>query len=221
MSSTPDPYNYRRFDPADYMFDRFTGLAAGEKYVDCELTTLDGTTVHLSDYLDRPIVLETGSVTCPMYAQAVTPMQEFAAQYPEMNFLVLYVREAHPGDRTQAHDAFDDKCYNAQRLRATYGERRTVLIDSVDGHGHQEFGSLPNSIYVIDIDGTVLFRSTWNNTDKLPAILSALRAKRSFDTSDFKPISPNPLWIGGPLAIRDFVKGLPRLLTMHRHAGNL
>ena len=227
MSSTADLYNYRRFDPGDYMFDRFTGLAVGEKYIDCELTTLDGRVVHLSDYLDKPIVLETGSVTCPMYSQAVTHMQEFAAQYPEMNFLVLYVREAHPGDRTQAHADFSSKSNNAQLLRTTYGERRTVLIDSIDGRAHQEFGSLPNSIYVIDVDGAVLFRSTWNNTDKLPAVLSALRAKRNFDTSDFTPISPSPvralkpLWIGGPLAIWDFITGLPKLLTMHRRVGNL
>ena len=227
MSTAAVHYNYRRFDPSDYAFDKFTGLTVGDKYVDCELTTPEGKLVHLSDYLDKPVVLETGSVTCPMYAQAVPPMQEYAAQYPDLNFLVLYVREAHPGDRTHAHETFEKKRYNAQRLRKTYGENRIVVIDSIDGRAHQNFGSLPNSIYVIDIDGMIIFRSAWNNTDKLATVLAALDSKQDVDTSDFKPISPSPLraikplWIGGSLAIWDFVKGLPRLLTMHRRAGNL
>lgn len=227
MSTAAELYNYRRFDPSDYSFDKFTGLGVGDKYVDCELTTLDGKVVHISDYLDKPVVLETGSVTCPMYAQAVPPMQEYAAQYPDMNFLVLYVREAHPGDRTHAHETFDKKRYNAQRLQKTYGENRIVLIDSIDGQAHQSFGSLPNSIYVIDVDGTILFRSAWNNTDKIAAALAAIHSKQNPGASDFKPISPSPvramkpLWIGGSLAIWDFVKGLPKLLTMHRRAGNL
>ena len=220
-------YNYPRFKSSDYDFEHPTGLAVGDQFVDCELTTLDGTPVRLSDYLDKPLVLETGSVTCPMYAQAVPPMQGYAAQYPELNFVVLYVREAHPGDRTRAHGSDDQKRCNAGRLRTEYGERRTVLIDSIDGRAHQIFGNLPNSIYVIDVDGSIVFRSTWNNTKKLGSVLAALQAKQSFDTSDFKPISPSPLralkplWIGGLLALWDFAKGLPRLMTMHRRAGNL
>ncbi|GAB7146552.1 deiodinase-like protein [Mycobacterium riyadhense] len=226
MSRIGKAYNYQRFHSSDYDFEHFTGLSVGDKYVDCELTTVDGRRVHLSDYLDKPIVLETGSVTCPMYAQAVPPMQAYAAKYPGMNFLLLYVREAHPGNRTRAHESSDDKRFDALRLPSVYDEQRTVLIDSMDGHAHHIYGAMPNSIYIIDVDGKIVFRSAWNNTDKLGAVLAALQAKQTFDTSDFKLKTPNPigalkpLWIGGPLALWDFVIGLPRLLIMHRRAGD-
>lgn len=74
-------YNYQHFDPKDYDFIHFKGPKAGEKYVDFKATTLEGKIVSLSDYLDKPIVLDTGSITCPMYALQV--------EYPNVHFLLL------------------------------------------------------------------------------------------------------------------------------------
>lgn len=65
-------YNYQHFNPKDYDFSNFKGPKAGEKFIDFEATTLEGNSVSLSDYLDKPIILETGSITCPMYANTTT-----------------------------------------------------------------------------------------------------------------------------------------------------
>ena len=67
-------YNYQNFNPKDYNFGEFIGPKAGEQFIDFQATTLEGKVVSLSEYLDKPIVLETGSVTCPMYANTTKAM---------------------------------------------------------------------------------------------------------------------------------------------------
>ena len=223
----PQHYNYNRFKASDYNFDHFTGPAVGESFIDVPLYSLDGKQVMLSDYLDKPLVLETGSLTCPMYAKCVSPMQQYAKQYPNMNFVVLYVREAHPGDKVGGQQSLEEKIANAQQTRAAYGEHRTIVVDDLGGEAHQRYGELPNMLYIIGTDGTVRFRSTWNNTEKLTTVLRAIEQEKPFELQDFKPNNPTPLKAlrtlryGGLLAIYDFVKELPRLLTMHQRAGNL
>lgn len=220
-------YNYRNFTPEEYDFSAFSGLAAGERFADAEVYTLEGDRVRLSDFLDKPLVLETGSMTCPMYAQSAGPMQNHAERYRDLNFLVLYVREAHPGERIAAHRMIDEKIAAAGKTASAHGERRKVVVDAVSGDAHKAYGSMPNSIYVIDTDGTILFRSIWNNTDEIEAVLAKVSRRERVVSEDMRPIPPfgvggvKTLFMGGFVAFRDFVVGLPRLLRMHRKAGNL
>lgn len=67
-------YNYKHFNPKDYNFKKFKGPKAGDNYFDFEAKTLGGKTVMLSDFLDKTIVLDTGSIVCPMYANTKEPM---------------------------------------------------------------------------------------------------------------------------------------------------
>ena len=60
-------YNYNTFDAGLYTLDAFIGPKVGEKAVDFTAGTLDGRTVKLSDFFGKPIILETGSFTCPQY----------------------------------------------------------------------------------------------------------------------------------------------------------
>ena len=220
-------YNYDRFKTDYYDFEHFHGPAVGEKFTDVSLFTLEGESVRLSDYLSKPLVLETGSLTCPMYAKCVSPMQEYAQQYPDMDFLVLYVREAHPGNKVTGQPSIKQKINNARQTKQAYDERRTIVVDTLEGEAHRRYGELPNMIYIIGTDGTILFRSTWNNTEKLDAVLRVIHQGDLLDIPDFKPVNPSPLaalrtlGYGGLLAIYDFVKGLPRLVMMHRKVGNL
>ncbi|MFV2039526.1 MAG: redoxin domain-containing protein, partial [Acidimicrobiales bacterium] len=64
-------YNYPRFTAGLYDLASFVGPKVGETVPDFTLTRLDGTTVQLSELWDKRLVLETGSVTCPMYANRV------------------------------------------------------------------------------------------------------------------------------------------------------
>ncbi len=219
-------YNYRRFVPAEYDYDNIDAVEAGDRYTDADVFTLTGEKVRLSAFLDKPLVLETGSMTCPMYAKSAGPMQEYTKRYPDFNFVVLYVREAHPGEKLPAHRSVEEKLAAARRTSLSHGEHRTVLADQLSGVAHRQFGNMPNSLFVIDTDGTVLFRSVWNNTNELDAVLTDIANGKKVEISDMKPVppglrGPGTLLLGGWVAVWDFFRGLPELLAKHRRAGNL
>ena len=224
MEKIIDNYNYRHFDPKDYNFMVFPGPKPGEKYIDFEASTIEGKKIHLSNYLDKPIVLETGSITCPIYANASKPMLKLEEAYPEFNFLLLYIREAHPGSRTPAQKTMEDKLENAKKMRNLYHETRTILVDDIRGTAHQLYGSMPNMVYVIDTDGTVLFRANWNDFDKMKEVLDTVPQHKVYTQDRYDIIKPNPLtairtlMIGGWDALIDFFKNLPKLMAQHKAA---
>ena len=223
-----DVYGYRRFTPQAYDFTVDQGLQAGEQYRDVPLATLDGEKVRLSDYLkDRPLVLETGSMTCPMCAQSVPPMMKLIDKHPRLDHVLMYVREAHPGELQPQHRALEDKIEAACKTKRRYRDKRVILVDDVDGSAHKWYGAMPNSICIIDPSGKILFRSIWNNTDEMDAILAAAAAGVSIVSRELKAVPPfslravRTLFMGGFVALWDFVRGLPRLVSNHKKVGNM
>lgn len=221
-------YGYRRFTPEEYDFTEDDGLRAGEVYQDATLQTLDGARVHLSDYLrDKPLVLETGSMTCPMYAQSVPPMMQLIEKYPDLDHVLLYVREAHPGERQPQHRTEADKITAAQKTKRRYRDGRTILVDDVNGSAHRFYGTMPNSIFVIAPDGKILFRSIWNNANEMDAILGAIARGEPVQSRELKAVPPFSfravltLLMGGIVAVWDFVRGLRRLVANHKKVGNM
>lgn len=225
---TTKTYGYRRFTPEEYDFTVDEGLQAGDIYKDASLQTLDGETVRLSDYLrDKPLVLETGSMTCPMYAQSVPPMMTLIEKYPGLDHVMMYVREAHPGELQPQHRTEAEKIAAAKKTKRRYRDGRTILVDDVNGTAHRFYGTMPNSIFVIAPDGTILFRSIWNNADEIDAILGAIargEPVRSRELKAVPPFSVRAVWtlfMGGIVAIWDFVRGLDRLVANHKKVGNM
>jgi hypothetical protein len=217
-------YNYQHFDPKDYDFSDFKGPKAGEKFIDFKAETLDGKTVSLSDYLDKPIVLETGSITCPMYANTKTAMNLLQEEYPDVHFLLLYIREAHPGKRTKGITSIEEKRANAQATRTLYDESRETLVDNVEGTAHKLYGSMPNMTYVIAKDGTVKFRANWTDIDALKEVLLTITTDKIEEKAYFEVTKPSPivairtLLIGGVGALFEFLTSLPQLLRQHKEA---
>ena len=225
---TTKTYGYRRFTPEEYDFTVDEGLKVGDMYQDVHLKTLDGETVRLSDYLrDKPLVLETGSMTCPMYAQSVPPMMKLVEKYPGIDHVLMYVREAHPGELQPQHRTEADKLVAANKTKRRHGEGRTVLVDDVSGAAHRIYGSMPNSIFVIAPDGKILFRSIWNNADDMDAILGAVSRGEAVQSGELKAVPPfsfravGVLFMGGVVAIWDFARGLKRLVANHKRVGNM
>lgn len=225
---TTRTYGYRRFTPEEYDFTVDDGLKAGDTYKDACLKTLDGNTVRLSDYLrDKPLVLETGSMTCPMYAQSVPPMMKLIERYPGLDHILMYVREAHPGELQPQHRTEAEKIAAAKKTKRRYHDDRTILVDDVDGSAHRYYGTMPNSIFVIAPDGKILFRSIWNNADEMEAILGAIARGEPVQSRELKAVPPFSLravwtlFMGGAVAVWDFVRGLHRLVGNHKKVGNM
>lgn len=213
-------YNYKHFNPKDYNFKNFKGPKAGENYIDFEAITLDGKTVKLSDFLDKTIVLDTGSITCPMYANTKEPMNLLKKQFPDVHFLLLYVREAHPGGRIKQITNFAEKMVNAKATSKLYNEKREVLVDTIDGFAHRLYGSMPNMTYVIGKDGIIKFRANWTNINALKKVL--LDPDKIESKDYYRVVKPTlytalrTLLIGGVRALYEFLKGLPQLMKQHK-----
>lgn len=215
------PYNYEHFRPTDYDFMEFAGPRVGESVPDVPLRDADGDEVRLSDYRGRWVVLEVGSLTCPMYAQNVSPAAELAEEFPDAAFLLLYVREAHPGERTGPHRSFDEKLQQARRVRPLYGERRRILVDDLHGSLHRALGEFPNMVYVLDDEGSVVDRADWMSPDRVRQVLQRREPLHHCDHIHPRDIRSSPwfglrvLLNGGWVAVRDFLRALPKLLRQH------
>jgi Iodothyronine deiodinase len=217
-----EEYNYHHFKATDYNFKVFNGPKAGEQYIDFEAHTLDGKKVSLSDYLDKPIVLDTGSITCPMYANTSEPMNALKSKYPDVHFLLLYVREAHPGKRTDGVRSIGEKLFNAKTTCKLYNEKRTILVDSLDGNAHRLYGAMPNMTYVIGTNDIVKFRANWTNIEALKKVLLNIKTNK-LEKEDFYVVEKPPLYtalrtlfVGGIRAVYEFITELPQLQRQHK-----
>ncbi len=173
-------YNYEHF--SGDILDRlkhasFSGPAAGERAPDFKAVTLDGETLRLSDYRGKKnVLLLFGSVTCPMTAASLSAINDLydAVRGDEVEFLFVYVREAHPGEQIPAHHSAAAKIRAAALLRDEEQVAMPVLVDHVRGSIHRRYSSLPSPAFLIDRSGRVAFRSMWANPEEMASAIDEL-----------------------------------------------
>ncbi|HAV07708.1 MAG TPA: hypothetical protein DEF12_10300 [Rhodobacteraceae bacterium] len=209
-------YNYDGFSIEDYDFETEFGPDVGDKAPDFALTTASGETKTLLDFPNMFLVLEMGSITCPLY-QSRRGIMERLAEIDGVSSAVLYVREAHPGANIQSHKSFEDKMGCATRLTTKEGESRTVFVDGLEGKAHKAYGSMPNAVFIINKNGCVVYRAEWNNPSATRKALLDLLAGRAVTAKPyFRPALPTTVFrtLGnaGKGSAVDFFKGLPFLI---------
>lgn len=159
-------YRYKRFTTSLLFRDlRFAGNAAapGDSMPSFELTTTDGERLTNSDVLnDRPVLLVFGSMTCPMTASSAPSIQDLQTEFGDrVEFIMLYVREAHPGENYPQVEAIEDKIQAAKALKDFYKIEWTVAVDTLEGGLHRALDPKPNAAYLVGSNGIILFRSLW------------------------------------------------------------
>lgn len=209
-------YNYDQFDAKDYDLVNFRGPKPGMAAPDYELSLADGGKSRLLDFDGEFLVLEMGSLTCPLFQGRRKTMNQLYRQHKKVSFAVLYVREAHPGTLIPAHKSAKDKAGCALRLTDD-GEQRRVLIDDLEGTAHQAYGGYPNSVFIINQNGCVVYAVDWNNpTTTAKALELLLAGKPVALRAYFKPVVPaislKVLRAGGEGSMSDFLRGLPNLI---------
>jgi hypothetical protein len=88
--------------------------------------------------------------------------------------LLVYVREAHPGERLPAHESMNDKIVSAWFLRKEEDLEIPIVVDDLRGSIHRDYGKLPSPAFLIDKSGRVAFRSKWANAEALAAAIEEL-----------------------------------------------
>jgi hypothetical protein len=134
----------------------------GDKVESFDLPTTDGGHIRSADLKSKgqPVLLVFGSVTCPITEGGADGLKQLHARYGEkVRFVMIKVREAHPGRTIGQPQTFEEKLSQALELKRHHNLPFEVAIDDIDGTFHQSLDSRPNSAYVIDPSGTILFHA--------------------------------------------------------------
>lgn len=121
-------------------------------------------------------------------------MEQLAKKYGDrdVQFVAIYVREPHPGERAfrqyEKHTSNAHKLRYARELVQIKGMKIPVIIDDVNEAVHRALGDLPNLAYVVNKEGQVVYKSTWTNAEHIDELLSEL-------TSDGDPSCRLPVTI--------------------------
>ena len=217
MASTGADYRYNRFKQSNYDPTSFPGPKAGEKVsYDYQFTSLEGEVVNLDDYRGKWLVIECGSLTCPMYVKDVKSSQSLQDDHPDVEWLVVYIREAHPGNKLKQATSIEEKTSYAKRAQLEYRETRKIVVDDLAGTWHHDWGLWPNFVYIINPDGVCVYRADWSMADNIREVL----ADRTNITSDervshmgsapwvFVPVTLK----GGWIAFWDLIKIMPKAM---------
>lgn len=171
-------YNFEHFTPGILAKDvrrtmRPQGPRPGEMAPDFVLEDTEGRIWQLSDLQGRPVVLILGSASCPMTQGSLPALREVYREFGDRTqWLMLYVREAHPGEHLPAHTSQAQKGENARYFRESEGLPWPVLVDELRGAAHCEYGMLPNPVFLIDSAGRVAFHGDYAHG---PTLRSALK----------------------------------------------
>lgn len=154
-----------------------------------------------------------------MTASADPTLHELYEEFGrEIDFLTVYVREAHPGDRyPQPHD-LARKIEHARAYRDRDSIPWPIAVDDIDGTLHRALDGKPNAAYVMNTDGLIAQRVLWSNDARgvrgaIRAVLEAApygqrEARMSALLRGVRMMQPT-LEAAGPVALRDLRREAP------------
>lgn len=170
-------------DIVNDMYVRKTDLGPGDGVGPFDLPTTSGGRFRSAELCadGRPVLLVFGSQTCPITESAADGLKRLHATYGDrVRFVMLAVREAHPGASIPQPHSAGEKAAHAAALAAHHALPFEVAIDELDGTVHRRLGSRPSSAYLIEPSGRILFRAQWSNeTEAIGDALDAVVARRS------------------------------------------
>jgi peroxiredoxin len=180
-SASPEPYNRPDFptgemgraqDPANLDFQ--PKLHVGMQAPDFAVTTLNGKTMRLSDFRDKQhVVFEFGCITAPVFVNDITSLNRLNARFADQDvqLLVIYAREAHPGTNYPHFTSMDQKLAAARDLQRLEDVQFPVVVDSLEGDAHHLYGLRPSPVYVVDKQGIIAYKASWLVSDELEMVI--------------------------------------------------
>ena len=131
-----------------------------------------GEQLRLSGFHGRPVALQFGSYTCPVWRAQIDRFNEIYEELQDQfQFLIVYTREAHPEDGWQVeinHDqdvvydqptTMNERAHIAHTCLTRHGIPMPVLLDDMDDSINKAYSGWPERLYLIDEDGVVRHRS--------------------------------------------------------------
>lgn len=222
-------YAYKHVSPEILFKDLQFGDSApkpGDRLPEFDLSTVDGGQLKTSDLTGRPVLLVTGSFTCPMTASSNPTLKELHGRFgSDIEFVTLYVREAHPGEHHDQASVAEEKQEAAQALKSRDRLPWTVAVDDPDGSVHRQLDEKPNAAYLADRTGTIVFRSLWAGDQRglTQALDAVAKGEQPPEAESTRRLVPMARGIGtmhelmrqaGPRAQRDLWRVAPPMGVM-------
>jgi len=141
---------------------------------DFTLKTVDGKeTVQLSKVIGpKPVVLVLGNFTCGPFRSLYASIEGMYHRHKkDANFVMVYVREAHPSDGWKMES--NTKVGVSAKQPTTLAERQAVagqfcerlkptmpfVVDEIDDPVGHAYSGMPGRLYVIDCQGKIAYKS--------------------------------------------------------------
>jgi hypothetical protein len=173
----------------------------------------------------KNVLLVFGSATCPMTAASIGGINELydRVRGDDIEFLFIYVREAHPGEIIPAHSSMREKTEAARLLRDEEDMHMPVLVDDLRGSVHRRYSKLPNPAFLIDKSGRVAFLSLWSKPEGLGRAIQELLNLQEERGVDHAVVSGGqdmamPVPYSALYAYRALERGGKQSLSDFRHA---
>lgn len=198
-SASASTYRFTRLSTSLFLQDlgfSKTDAKPGTVVENVSLERLDGSSSTLEAVMDgRPTLIVFGSVSCPMTFGSTTVLHRLQNEFGrQIKFLMLNVREAHPGENFEQPQSQEVKRQHAQLLAAqTHGPWETV-VDSIDGELHRALAEKPNAAFLLAPDRTILFRSLWGADESalrkaLTVLVSGSPLKKTQSSAALGPLA--------------------------------
>ena len=168
-------------------------VVVGTQVPDIDVYDLSGNAVRLSSlWADKPVLLVTGSLTCPPSRRTLPDTAAVLDEYKKrLNVAVLYVIDAHPkGDlspysgeewvtKENIEEGIlirqprnqDERISRAVELQELLGLSAPIMVDNMDNIGWESIGNRPNSATLISKDGTVLEHQKWFDNENIRHVI--------------------------------------------------
>lgn len=165
-TAAPREYNYKHVRAETFLEDmsfRREAPSPGDGLPHFELPTTEGTMLSSQALLRKgPLLLVTGSLTCPMTKSSAPMLNRLHSEFGDrVQMALLHVREAHPGENWDQPHTSETKIEHAHRLKERYNFTFPVLVDDPDGSVHLQLDGKPNSAWLANSEGRIVYRALW------------------------------------------------------------
>ncbi len=95
-----------------------------------------------------------------------------------MQFLDVFIRQAHPGGDRHHYETYEEKVEGAREYKRLEGLDWPVLVDDYQGTVHRQYSAeMADPSFLVDVEGKVAFYCMWTHVPTLKRAIDELLAQ--------------------------------------------
>ena len=139
---------------------------------------------------NRPLILNFGAVTCPIFAQNLKHFNDLFSEFADFaDFLIVYTRESHASNEwrfenaahsVRQHRSIAERLHVARLVTECYNTACGVVADDITNESSLAYGALPMRLFVL-YNGQVHYEGGYGpmgyNMQELKSVLEDLKRR--------------------------------------------